>query len=338
MKKHAVWILGLVLAIETAVLGCAAAGFFSANHKSEQCIAQLEGIGTVNERLEAENASLMELNSSLSAENESLAVSCSEASEQILSDEEYIEEINERLLEIEEEYTDSDRKADYESEYPDMYASEQLARENSGKIAYLTFDDGPSELTPQVLDVLDEYGIKATFFVTYKDKEDLRKYYKEIVERGHTIAVHTASHEYEDIYKSVDAYLEDFYKMYDCIYEQTGVRCSLFRFPGGSHNGYKYGDDMPLIIAEMERRGFKYYDWNVSTGDGGNWVTPADILNRVKEQSEGRSRLVVLMHDSASKTATLEALPQVIEQLKADGYEFARLTSETEPVQFARWN
>lgn len=322
MKKYIIWILGLLLIAETVAIVCSAAGIFSANHKSAECLAQSESIGAINESLAAENERLSEINNNLINEKESLAVSLSEASEQILSEKEYIKEVNERLLEKEEEYIVPDSKKEYRSEYPDMYASERLVREGSGKMAYLTFDDGPSELTPKVLDVLDKYGIKATFFVTYKENSDLQKYYKEIVERGHTIAVHTASHEYEDIYKSIDAYLEDFYKMYDCIYEQTGVRCSLFRFPGGSHTGYRYGDDMPLIIEEMERRGFNYYDWNVSTGDGGSWVTAADILSRVKQQSEGRDRLVVLMHDSASKTATLEALPQVIEQLKEDGYDF----------------
>lgn len=343
MKKNTALILGMIIAVETIAICFMGVSLYKASNKSKECIAEIESAGDINESLaaekeslSAENESMLAANSLLQGEKESLDALYLEASNQILSYEEYIDEINERLLEIEYDGSGSKDKK-YQSIYPDMYASEFIAAENEGKIAYLTFDDGPSNLTPQVLDVLDEYDIKATFFVTYKESEDLQKYYKQIVDEGHTIAVHTASHDYEDIYKSVYAYMDDFYKMYDHIYETTGVRSSLFRFPGGSHNGYGFGNAMPSIILEMERRGFKYYDWNVSTGDGGNWVTPDDILNRVKDQSAGRDKLVVLMHDSASKHATLEALPSVIEYLKSEGYAFGALSSDVEPVQFARW-
>lgn len=343
MKKNTALILGIIIAVEAIAICFMGVNIYKVNNKSKEAVAEVESAGELNEGLKAdneslaaENESMAEANSVLESEKESLNALYSEASNQILSYEEYVDELNERLLEI-EDIGEGTKDKKYQSIYPDMYASEYIAAESEGKIAYLTFDDGPSNLTPHVLDVLDEYDVKATFFVTYKESEDLQKYYKEIVDRGHTIAVHTASHDYEDIYKSIYAYMDDFYKMYDCIYEETGVRCSLFRFPGGSHNGYNYGNDMPSIILEMERRGFKYYDWNVSTGDGGNWVTPDDILNRVKDQSAGRDRLVVLMHDSASKNATLEALPNVIEYLKSEGYTFGALSSDVEPVQFTRW-
>ncbi len=343
MKKKVALILGVIMTIEAVAIALMGVSLYKANNKTKECIVEIENVGEVNESLAAEmeslsgeNESMFAANNLLQEEKESLDVLYSEASNQILSYEEYIDEINERLLEIEYDGSVS-RDKEYQSMYPDMYGSEFIAAESEGKIAYLTFDDGPSELTPQVLDILKSYGIKATFFVTYKESENLQKYYKQIVDEGHTIAVHTASHDYEDIYKSVYAYMDDFYKMYDHIYEVTGVRSSLFRFPGGSHNGYGFGNAMPSIILEMERRGFKYYDWNVSTGDGGNWVTPVDILNRVKDQSAGRDKLVVLMHDSASKHATLEALPGVIEYLKSEGYSFGALSSDVEPVQFTRW-
>lgn len=99
---------------------------------------------------------------------------------------------------------------------------------------YLTFDDGPSDLTPEVLDLLDKYDAKATFFVVYTDDEEYTSYLKEIVDRGHTIALHSYSHDYNKIYKSVDAFLEDFEKVYNWVYEETGVRPTLFRFPGAA--------------------------------------------------------------------------------------------------------
>lgn len=330
MKKNKILIPVIIAALEAVCIICLAAVIFKADNRSEECLAQAEAAQSEKESLSLENNQLL-------AEKESLEEICSEASDTISSYEEYIDELNERLLEPESTGAAAGSGKKYESLYPDMYAGDHLALAAEGKTAYLTFDDGPSVLTPEVLDVLDRYGIKATFFVTYKDKAELRKYYREITDRGHTIAVHTASHDYAAVYKSAKDYLDDFYKMYNCIYEETGVRCSLFRFPGGSHNGYKYGDDMPDIISEMERRGFIYYDWNVSSGDGGNWVTGADELQRVKEQSAGRDRVVVLMHDSASKTVTLEALPDIIEYLESEGYAFDSLSPELEPVQFKRW-
>ncbi len=343
MKRNVSLILGIIIVAEAIAIGFMGINIYKLNNKSKECAAEVVDVQGVNESLSAENEgliaegeSLATVNSKLEEEKESLEALYSEAENKLLSYEEYVEELNERLLEN-ENAGEAVKKKEYQSIYPDMYASEYIAAESEGKIAYLTFDDGPSSLTPQVLDVLDKYNIKATFFVTYQESEDLQKYYSEIVERGHTIAVHTACHDYEDIYKSVYAYIDDFYKIYDHIYEETGVRSTLFRFPGGSHNGYNYGSAMPSIIMEMERRGFKYYDWNVSTGDGGNWVTPDDILNRVKDQSAGRDKLVVLMHDSASKAATLEALPGVIEYLKSEGYSFGALSSDVEPVQFTRW-
>lgn len=336
MKKSTSLILGIIIFAEAAAVCIMGIKLYKESNRTEEVFVQAGNVQAENESLKAENESLLDSNGLLESEKESLNALYSEASGQALSYKEYVAELNERLLEIENDSTGIGDKT-YQDIYPDMYASEYIAAKNEGKIAYLTFDDGPSVLTPRVLEVLDRYDIKATFFVTYKESEDLRKYYSEIVDKGHTIAVHTASHDYEDIYKSVYAYMDDFYKMYDCIYEQTGVRASLFRFPGGSHNGYNYGNIMPSIILEMERRGFKYYDWNVSTGDGGNWASPQDILNRVKDQSEGRDRLVVLMHDSASKNATLEALPDVIEYLNSEGYAFGALSSDVKPVQFARW-
>lgn len=219
----------------------------------------------------------------------------------------------------------------YQKKYKNLYVSENESQE--GKIVHLTFDDGPSQNTPKVLDILDKYDIKATFFVVYNDEEPACNYYKEIVNRGHTLAIHTASHNYKQIYASVDAYLEDFNKVYTYVYEQTGVRPTLFRYPGGSTNCLSYSAG-PAIMEEMERRGFIYYDWNVSSGDGGNQATRSSIYDWVTSKAANLNESVVLMHDSGGKGETVAALPSVIETLKEKGCIFKPLTSSDKPVQF----
>ena len=152
----------------------------------------------------------------------------------------------------------------YQKLYPNLYVQKSTkVTENAAKTIYLTFDDGPSPNTMDLLDILDRYNVKATFFVIYHDDEASQNAYREIVKRGHTIAVHTASHKYTEIYKSVEDYLADFDIVYKQIERVTGVKPELFRFPGGSINSYNVRIYQELI-AEMLRRGFTYYDWNVS--------------------------------------------------------------------------
>lgn len=127
---------------------------------------------------------------------------------------------------------------------------------------YLTFDDGPSARTDEILEILDKYGVKATFFVVGANEEGDLERMQKIVAAGHTLAIHSYSHDYKKIYASVEAYLEDFNQMFCQIYEATGVKPQIFRFPGGSVNSYNVGIHQQLI-AEMTRRGFVYFDWNV---------------------------------------------------------------------------
>lgn len=243
----------------------------------------------------------------------------------------------------EEETTDktenkTDNKKDntslsYQKKYKNLYAS-TTSKENKGKhVVHLTFDDGPSQNTPKVLDILDEYNVKATFFVVYVDEEPYSDYYKEIVDRGHTIAIHTASHNYKKIYASVDAYLEDFNKVYSYVYEKTGEKPTLFRYPGGSTNCASYSSGR-AIMEEMNRRGFTYYDWNVSSGDGGFQATRDTIYDWVTSKATKLDESVVLMHDSGGKAETVAALPSIISTLKNAGCTFEPLTPSTEPVQY----
>ena len=222
--------------------------------------------------------------------------------------------------------------------YPEMVVNwhEESAYMPQEPTVYLTFDDGPSKLTPQVLNILDAYGIKATFFVLGKTDETLKSYYQEILDRGHTLGMHSYSHNYNAIYKDLDGYLNDFAQIYYLLVEKTGVEPTIFRFPGGSTNSYlKKYETWPTIKAEMNNRGFVYYDWNVSSGDAvGRDVSAQEIVDNVVSGVSGKTYAVVLMHDSGTKQSTIDALPGMIETLAAMGYKFDKITPEMVPVQF----
>lgn len=203
-----------------------------------------------------------------------------------------------------------------------------------GKIAYLTFDDGPSKFTPEVLDILARYNIKATFFVTYKTSESLVPYYSRIVEEGHTIAIHTATHEYKKIYASFDAWKEDYDLIWNYVYELTGVKCQLYRFPGGSINSYN-ANVREEIRDYLNSQNIIYYDWNVVNGDGGT-VTKSEAYHNVVDNIGSRKKAVILMHDATGKQTTVDALPSIIEALLEKGYQFDKLDETVSPVQM-RW-
>lgn len=248
-----------------------------------------------------------------------------------------LEIVSAELLEFQEEET-KELGVDvisYQTMYPDFYAPEPLtATEEASKVIYLTFDDGPSERTVEILEILREKDVKATFFVIGRTDEDSLNLMKEIVEEGHAIAMHTYSHRYTDIYASVEDYLADMYKLFVLIRDTTGVEPSIFRFPGGSINGYNKGVYQQLE-AEMLRRGFVPYDWNLSSGDAsGTKASAAQIINNVVGPAKKLDRGIVLMHDSEPKTSTVEALVPMIDQLSELGFTFDKLTSAVKPVLF----
>lgn len=198
------------------------------------------------------------------------------------------------------------------------------------KTMYLTFDDGPSEdNTTEVLDVLKERGVKATFFVVGENVSRHPEVARRIVEEGHTIGIHCYSHDYKEIYKSVDSYLEDFQKAYDTVYQVTGVEVELFRFPGGSVNSYNRGVYQD-IIREMTERGFIYFDWNASLEDAVKNPTPELLLQNGLDSTLGRKKVVMLAHDIVYETN--QCLGELIDSLPE--YEMKPLTAEVEPIQF----
>ncbi len=198
-------------------------------------------------------------------------------------------------------------------------------------VIYLTFDDGPGGYTDDILAILAQNNIKATFFVTNQFPKYQGMIKKED-EAGHTVAVHTYSHSW-NVYNSVDAYLNDFNKINNIIYEQTGHYAKYFRFPGGSSNTVSKKHSvgiMTKLASLMTEKGYTYFDWNVDSGDTHKNNTPTYIINNIKKYVNGNGNYIILMHDI--KKNTLSALPSVINYLKGRGYTF-RAIDENTPVK-----
>lgn len=209
------------------------------------------------------------------------------------------------------------------------------------KVAYLTFDDGPSHNTTKVLNILKENNIKATFFVNGKDTAEANALYRRIVSEGHSIGNHTYSHDYKSIYKNKELFMTSFLKLEQHILAQTGVKMDIVRFPGGSNNqvSWKYGSKSLTreIAAELNARGYVYFDWNVDSTDASKInQSKANIVKGVLNGTKGHKQANILMHDTASKSSTVTALPEIIDGLRKQGYSFDRLTRHTAPNQFLK--
>jgi peptidoglycan/xylan/chitin deacetylase (PgdA/CDA1 family) len=227
-------------------------------------------------------------------------------------------------------------KSPYVLLFPHLYSdyvSPAEFMDDSGYI-YLTFDDGPSRYTNDILRYLQNHNIPATFFVMPDDTEAGKNFLNTMLERGHEIGIHCMNHRYEVIYNSVEAYLEDFNEAWNLVYEQTGYKPYLFRFPGGSinpHNSYVRRD----IIDEMTRRGFVYFDWNVDSRDALD-ATWTEMYNTVLNEVAEVPRAVILFHDRPGGYNTVLVIDDIIKALLADpeGYTFSAITRETRPMQF----
>lgn len=199
--------------------------------------------------------------------------------------------------------------------------------EKNGKVVYLTFDDGPCVYTDEILKVLDKYNVRATFFVTnqFSNYKDLIK--KEY-ESGHTVAVHTYSHNYKSIYSSLDAYINDFNEMNAIIYEQTGEYSNLFRFPGGSSNTVsRFNRGVVTQIAnKMTELGNIYFDWNIDSNDT-RYIDANKIFESVIHNIDKFDESVVLMHDV--KQANIESVDKILKYGLDNGYTFLPLTNES---------
>lgn len=195
--------------------------------------------------------------------------------------------------------------------------------EKNGKIVYLTFDDGPASYTEEILNVLKKYNVKATFFVT-NQFSSYQNVIKREYEEGHTVAVHTYSHNYKKIYNSVEDYLLDYDNINQIIYEQTGEYSKLFRFPGGSSNTIsKFNRG---IMTELDKKtrelGYIYYDWNVDSMDTSE-KDPLKIADNVIKGIEENKESIVLLHDI--KKTNIESVDKIISYGLDNGYTFLPL-------------
>lgn len=216
-------------------------------------------------------------------------------------------------------------------------ASEPVAEESSGQEeihkVYLTFDDGPSIYTNDILDILDSYNVKATFFVVGKEGTNAEEALQRIVDEGHTLGMHSYSHKYKELYESMDSFTQDFARIRDSIYQATVVESVCYRFPGGSSNTISE-IDMHDFIDYLDSQGVEYYDWNVSSGDGGSMKLSTDtLLENCTKDIDTRDTSIILLHDSAEKPTTVEALPDIIENILArPDTVILPITENTRPI------
>ena len=195
------------------------------------------------------------------------------------------------------------------------------------KVCYLTFDDGPSENTHKILEILEKYDVKATWFVIGTSGH--LDYVKDIWAAGHQIGLHTWDHDYDTVYASDAAFWNSIEKIGDAVAAETGSKPTLIRFPGGSVNDYNRSLYQQLC-TEAGEKGYHYFDWNTSSGDASPQGLSADeIYNNVTTDASDNNSSCVLMHDTEAKGTTVEALPRMIEWFKANGYEFDVLQADS---------
>ena len=209
---------------------------------------------------------------------------------------------------------------------------------DGNKIVYLTFDDGPGPYTQQLLDILAKYNVKATFFVTAQYPNYLSLIGKEAA-AGHTVAIHTYSHNYATVYSSVDAYYADLNKMNDIIYQYTGSRSNLLRFPGGSSNAVSKSycsGIMTTLVSSVQNNGYHYFDWNVSSGDAGSTTSTSQVAENVINGISKCNVSVVLQHDI--KSYSVAAVEQIIVWGLNNGYTFLPLDASSYGAHHARLN
>lgn len=206
--------------------------------------------------------------------------------------------------------------------------------EQAPKQVYLTFDDGPSGNTSRILDILKENDVRATFFVVGKTDDDSVSLYRRIVEEGHTLAMHSYSHRYHEIYRSKDSFVTDMEKLQEYLYDITGVWPRFYRFPGGSSNTVS-DVNMQELMAYLNENGITYFDWNISSGDASSVLLSAgNIVDNCLNGMRQKDECMILMHDANEKKTTVEALPEVIKKIRDRGDSvFLPVTDDTPPVQ-----
>ncbi|MGN0247700.1 MAG: polysaccharide deacetylase family protein [Lachnospiraceae bacterium] len=211
-------------------------------------------------------------------------------------------------------------------------SSQDAETADGKKRVYLTFDDGPSDNTEEILDILKKYDVKATFFVVGNTSEHGQELLKRIVEEGHSIGIHSYSHKYSAIYDSEESFFEDFNKISDYIYDVTGVRTQICRLPGGSSNTVSK-ISMAELVRSLNEQNIECFDWNISGGDAsGQKLSASAISNNVLKGIDRFQTAVVLLHDGADKDSTVEALDIVLKELTENDEIIIDKITENTPV------
>ena len=196
----------------------------------------------------------------------------------------------------------------------------------AGGVIYLTFDDGPSQYTPRLLDILAKYNAKATFFVV---NTDYISTVSRIAAEGHAVAMHSATHNFKQIYASEEAFFADLEKIQSIITQYSGKTSTLMRFPGGSSNTVSRFNKgiMTRLSALVQEKGYTYFDWNVDSNDAGGATTALQVYNNVVNGVSTRKTSVVLLHDI--KKYTVDAIEEILLWGLANGYSFQALTTSS---------
>ena len=203
----------------------------------------------------------------------------------------------------------------------------------SGKKVYLTFDDGPSKYTEDILDILAEYDVKATFFVIGKTDEASKRIYRRIIEEGHTLGMHSYSHIYDQIYNSLEDFDKDFTKLWKLLYDTIGYNPTIYRFPGGSGN-HVSKNNMDQFIRYLNEKSIVYFDWNVLNRDAtGVEYTKDQLIENVLSGVINKRVSIVLLHEGETKKSTVESLPELLEELLTLGAELLPLDENVTPIQ-----
>ena len=238
------------------------------------------------------------------------------------------------------ENTDSDTEADtnqnrFENIVTGIDTKDNFASEGDTHYVYLTFNSIPGDNTEEILDVLAQHNVKATFFVVGSEEEGVSDVYRRIVNEGHTIGMHSYSNQYSLIYSSKDAFKKDYKKLSDYIYELTGTRSEYYRFPGGSGNAIS-NVNMAEFVHILNQEKITYFDWNVTAGDAANNYTKQDVLDNVLGGVSKYKTSVVLLHDGENKSTTVDALGSLIEELKNQGAKILPIDEDTNVIQYIK--
>lgn len=229
--------------------------------------------------------------------------------------------------------TESDTEDKYLNIVTGVDTPENMASEGDVHKVYLTFNSIPGKNTQAILDVLAKYQVKATFFVVGSEDSADYEIYQRIVNEGHTIGMHSYSNQYSLIYSSTDAFRKDYDRISKFLYELTGMQSKFYRFPGGSGNQIS-NVNMAEFADVLNQKEITYFDWNVSAGDTTGNYTKEDVLNNVLEGISKYKTSVVLLHDGENKSATVEALGTLIEQLQQQGAEILPIDENTNVIQY----